>query len=72
MFIEHLIADVFNNSFFLKPVCDSLENGVHKNRRSIMLPVLELNFLDEEYLMWVLNTENASGFHLIFPFILRK
>lgn len=72
VFIEHLIADVFNNSFFLKPVCDPLENSVHKNRRNIMLPVLELNFLDEEYLMWVLNTENASGFHLIFPFILRK
>lgn len=37
-----------------------------------MLPVPELKFLNEEYLIWVLNPENASRFRLIFPFILRK
>lgn len=37
-----------------------------------MLPVLELKFLDMEYFMWVLNTENASGFYFNFPIYCKK
>lgn len=48
------------------------KTGSRRTGGAVRLAVSELKFLDEVYLMWVLNTRKVSRVNLIFPFILRN